>query len=66
MTDERCKKGSHQLKLILEQNIGYGSSNVVRWCTWCGAVVIDTDTDNRVDPGAMMKMQFPKRLIRKD
>jgi hypothetical protein len=33
---------------------------VVRWCPTCGAVVIDTDFDGRTNPGAIMKMKFPK------
>jgi len=33
---------------------------VVRWCPICGAVVVDEDCDNRIAPGAIMKMRFPQ------
>lgn len=34
--------------------------DVVRWCTDCGAVVIDIDFDGRTYPGRVKEMQFPK------
>jgi hypothetical protein len=39
--------------------------DVVRWCTVCGAVVVDLDYDGRTNPGQLMKMRFPesRRLI---
>lgn len=33
---------------------------VVRWCPTCGAVVIDTDSDNHTNPGAVKPMRFPQ------
>lgn len=39
---------------------GGGEQDVIRWCEICGAIVIDTDVDNRCYPGAVMKMKFPK------
>ena len=35
--------------------------DVVKWCTNCGAVVIDGEYDNRTAPGKVMKMRFPTR-----
>ena len=35
-------------------------STVVRWCTVCGAIVIDTDYDGRTNPGQVMPMRFPE------
>ncbi len=32
---------------------------VVRWCTDCGSVVIDTDYDGRTQPGAILPMRTP-------
>lgn len=33
---------------------------VVRWCSECGAVVVDEDSDGRIHPGGYIKMMFPK------
>jgi hypothetical protein len=35
---------------------------VTRWCSNCGAIVVDLDFDGRVSPGAGMKMRFPSLL----
>jgi len=35
---------------------------VTRWCTKCGAIVIDLDYDGRTLPGEGMKMRFPESL----
>lgn len=32
---------------------------VVRWCTVCGAVVVDIDYDGRTKPGAIMPLRLP-------
>lgn len=37
-----------------------GAEGVVRWCQCCGAVVIDSEVDGRVSPGAIMKLKAPK------
>jgi len=36
------------------------SDDVVRWCAYCGAVVVDTDVDGRVHPGKVRPMVFPE------
>lgn len=59
----RCKAKNHYLKIILEVSDPPGlSSTVVRWCEVCGAVVVDTDYDDRTNPGAVMKMRVPSYL----
>lgn len=35
------------------------SEEVVRWCKYCGAVVVDEDCDGRTNPGKIKEMQFP-------
>ena len=34
--------------------------DVVRWCKNCGAIVVDTDFDNRTAAGDVMKMKHPQ------
>ena len=34
------------------------NQHVVRWCSQCGAVVIDVEVDNRL-MGAVVEMKFP-------
>lgn len=54
--------GAHSAE-FLRVLCSYGTSpvevSVVRWCSVCGAVVIDTDYDNRTKPGGIMSMRFP-------
>lgn len=60
-----CRSGKHQL-----QNI-YSSSDplepvVIRWCSVCGSIVGDIESDGRIYPGLYQKMISPevsKRLI---
>lgn len=58
----RCDGRNHNLTAIYHDSVGYDCVHVVRWCTRCGAVVIDLDTDGRVDPGAIAKMLFPSDI----
>jgi hypothetical protein len=53
-----CSK--HTLEVIMSRGEGYGCDAVVRWCSQCGAIVIDVDCDNRTAPGRIMKMRLPK------
>lgn len=48
-----------ELTIIAIFDVTEVSSRVVRWCNECGAVVVDTDVDNRTKPGEMM---FPNHL----
>lgn len=56
-----CANGKHSLVdlLVRNSNVAPDATEVVRWCTCCGAVVIDTDVDGRTQPGDVMKMRFP-------
>lgn len=59
---EKCNGGSHSLVIIMTKPAGYDCDKVVRWCEYCGAVVVDLDTDNRTSPGHFRPMQFPKLM----
>lgn len=41
---------------------GAASDAVVRWCSQCGAVVVDEDYDGRTRAGSYQKMRFPSLL----
>jgi len=57
---EECLKGNHKLIVILEAESTYGgSSQVARWCTECGSIVVDVDYDGRTNAGQIMKMKTP-------
>jgi DNA polymerase len=50
----------HDLIVIcIAQETAY-EENVVRWCKNCGAIVVDTDFDNRTKPGDIVPMMLPK------
>ena len=54
------KKGYHDLIPVFSTDASCpGASTVVRWCTSCGALVIDTDYDGRTKAGDVMEMRFP-------
>ncbi|MBI4158528.1 MAG: hypothetical protein HY505_02845 [Candidatus Yanofskybacteria bacterium] len=36
------------------------TDHVVRWCPLCGSVVIDVETDGRIQPGRVMKIRSPE------
>jgi valyl-tRNA synthetase len=60
-----CIEGKqHSLIEIYRDSEGYGAEAVVRWCGECGAIVIDTDVDNRTMPGDVMKMKQPNIFIK--
>jgi hypothetical protein len=48
---------------IYRNHGSYDCDDVVRWCSYCGAVVIDVEVDGRISPGGIMEMMFP--IIRK-
>jgi len=64
MTKPSCFNDKNQhvgsLKVIYSEDLSYGKEAVVRWCPTCGAVVVDSDCDNRIMPGNIMEMRFPK------
>ena len=55
-------RGAHKLREVWRQSSGAAPDalTVVRWCSKCGAVVIDTDLDGRTMPGDILPMQFPR------
>lgn len=54
------KGGSHELVELLRTDYGPGTDTIVRWCSRCGAVVIDLDVDGRVSPGKVVPMKHPE------
>lgn len=59
--NEECRAGKHPLVTIYSDS-GEMESAEVRWCPVCGSVVVDTDFDDRINPGAVMAMRRPKIL----
>ena len=57
---EDCIQGKHTLKEITILSHWDGSAQVVRWCSVCGSIVIDTQIDNRIMPGQVKPMEFPE------
>lgn len=55
-----CRGGKYDLTAVF--SVGpEQDQTTVRWCGICGAVVIDTGADERVNnPGGYMKMRFPR------
>lgn len=47
------------LVVIQRADVGYNEEHVVRWCSECGAVVVDVDYDGRTAAGRIMKMKVP-------
>lgn len=66
-TLEDCRKGEHELQEIHRTTINCitDEDEVVRWCSICGAVVVDLDYDNRTIPGRVMKMRLPNVILSK-
>lgn len=57
-----CRNGNHTLIEIIRCSVSYDEEKVVRWCKFCGAVVVDLEIDNRTHPGRYMEMQFPELM----
>jgi len=61
--EQSCIEGNHKL-IVIDSNTQDGmSSEVIRWCQSCGAIVIDRESDGRLSPGYVMKMRFPKLVL---
>ncbi len=41
-------------------NFSLGEEIIVRWCPICGSVVVDTEVDGRVQPGAVRSIESPQ------
>lgn len=50
---------AHQLEIIHRSG-----SAVVRWCRFCGAVVVDAEIDGHTQPGSIMPMKHVQGLRR--
>lgn len=55
----KCTGGRHRLVEVYRADNGF-EDEVVRWCSNCGAIVVDLDYDGRVYAGRIMKMRLPK------
>lgn len=59
----QCLTGTHRLEEITRASHGWDRSETVcRWCSVCGAVVVDLDYDNRTKPG-MVRQPFVSRAL---
>lgn len=54
-----CRTGNHSLIPIFTVD-GGDEKATVRWCTCCGAVVVDGEYDGRISPGHYRKLQAPE------
>ncbi len=54
-----CDGRNHNLIVIYSTCDAWNEERVVRWCTDCGAVVVDRESDGRLF-GKIVKMKFPK------
>jgi hypothetical protein len=54
------RKDKCNLSIITINRLPMGEDEVVRWCTHCGAVVVDIDSDGRTQPGFIKPVQFPE------
>lgn len=61
---ETCKRGKHSFIKVQSTCIGQGEEKVVRWCQYCGAIVVDLDVDGRTYPGYFAECLLPG-LLRK-
>ena len=53
------RKDKCKLIEIVKNNLAI-SEEVVRWCSYCGAIVVDEDYDGRTNAGQIRPIQFPK------
>jgi hypothetical protein len=51
-----CVAGKHLLVEIYRDS-NYIDDRVVRWCSYCGSVVVDIEYDGRINPGGERKME---------
>jgi valyl-tRNA synthetase len=49
------------LTVIARYDVGYRTEEVIKWCPDCGAIVIDSETDGRVNAGNVVPMRFPRK-----
>jgi len=51
-------RGRHDLEIVFRDGPEI-EETVVRWCSRCGAVTVDIDSDGRTSPGTIMSMRLP-------
>jgi hypothetical protein len=54
-----CRDGKHTLRNVYIDCWTDLERRVVRWCTYCGAIVVDVEYDGRTRPGGFLPMEFP-------
>lgn len=59
-----CDGKKHNLVELYRHGYAEDTVTVVRWCTECGAVVVDVDYDGRTSPGGVVPMRFPTMLYK--
>lgn len=56
---KKCTQGRHRLVEVYRADNGF-EDEVVRWCSNCGAIVVDVDYEGRVYAGQIMRMRLPE------
>jgi len=59
----KCKNGQHRFKTIQTITDCDDSCRVIRWCDFCGSIVVDFGCDGRTMLGGVMKLTLPEMLI---
>jgi len=57
---ENCLTGGHEFESIMELTHWDGSTQIVRWCSICGVIVVDQQIGVRNYPGKYVPMKYPK------
>jgi valyl-tRNA synthetase len=60
----KCQDGQHDFVEITRHDWLNETEQVVRWCKYCGSIVVDLDIDNRTYPGYYMKIRNPEVIKR--
>lgn len=59
---DSCKKGKHSLQVIYRSSQLFEEEKVIRWCSVCGAIVIDNEIDGKRICSSM-KLKCPTLAI---
>lgn len=59
MEAKPCRAGEHALTEVFRADSDWNGDAVVRWCPYCGGVVVDLEVDGR-RMRALVPMQFPE------
>lgn len=55
-----CRNGQHSFIVITKHGCVYQTEEVVRWCEYCGSIVVDLDSDGRTMAGYYRSIQNPQ------